>query len=55
MILKKDINEFRQRGWGHSDYFISESQLKDLLNGKLLAIDDVEYTCTIKYLEDENE
>lgn len=51
---EESIEDFKKRGWGHSDYIITELELCDLLKGKLIAIDDGEYTSTIKLQINDN-
>ncbi|MGL5189105.1 MAG: hypothetical protein ACRC7S_05515 [Cetobacterium sp.] len=48
---EEEVQKFHEEGWGRTDYYISERQLHDLLNGKLIAINDGEYTKTIKYIK----
>ena len=45
---KEEIAKFHKQGWGESDYYITKEQLQELMDGKLIAIFDGEYTKTIK-------
>lgn len=53
MILDTEeaIKEFHSRGWGSINLAMTRSQLEEFVNGKLIAIDDGEYTHTIKLVK----
>lgn len=53
MILDTEeaIREFHSRGWGRVDLAMTHSQLEEFINGKLIAVDDGEYTHTIKLVK----
>lgn len=47
---EESIKEYHDRGWGKEDLYVTKEQIEEFLNGKLLAINDGEYTHTIKLL-----
>lgn len=48
---EESIQEFHKRGWGRQDLVMTQDQLKEFINGKLIAIDDGEYTHVIKLIK----
>lgn len=42
------LKSYANKGWAHSDYYITKEQLEEVMNGKLIAIFDGESTFTIK-------
>jgi urease accessory protein UreE len=42
--IPNEIENFHKRGWGGDEYTITMKEIKALLDGKCLAIDDGEYT-----------
>ncbi|WP_394863024.1 hypothetical protein [Paraclostridium bifermentans] len=45
---EQSILEYENMFWAHSDHYITEEQLKQLMHGKLLALNTGEYSLTIK-------
>lgn len=43
------IDQFHSTGWGGTDTIITKEDLEKLLNGKLLGLNDGEYTHLFKY------
>ena len=48
---EESIQEFHKRGWGRQDSVMTQDQLEEFINGKLIAIDDGEYTHVIKLIK----
>lgn len=45
------IKEFHKLGWASQDLVITREQLNEFIKGKLIAINDGEYTHTIKLID----
>lgn len=51
---KEELDKFHSLGWGKSSYTITKQQVKELLDGKLIAVFDGEYTYTIGLEQEDN-
>ena len=51
-IIDKEKKEKHQHGWADCTFIVTEKELKQLKNGKVLFLDMDEYTASVEFIKE---